>query len=193
MDFSWHKGIGLWLRGDGRGGSFKLQLCDAKGATDYCITNDFVGWRYQQLARPEKDPIDYRRVIRLNFYYNSLPGKTTVACGIDGVKARRTLDEQVLADPYVELAGKRWQWKGTLHPGQYVFFWSKEPVTRYGLPLERPEPSAGKAAPVVLAPGEYTPRFGCRGGASLPARVRITLQPPERHEVPSLSGHRQDL
>ena len=184
LDLSWHKGIGFWLRGDGRGGSFKLQLCDGKGATDYYITNDFVGWRYQQLARPEKDPIDYSQVRRLNFYYNSLPGKTTVACGIDDVKALRALDEQSLADPYVELGGKRWQWNGTLSAGQHVFFWPDEPVTRYGLPLERPEQSSEKAAPVVLAAGEYSPRFGCRGAVTLPVRVRITLQPPERYEIP---------
>ncbi len=134
LDISWHKGIGFWLRGDGRGGVFKLQLLDGRGATDYNIANDFVGWRYQQLARPAKDPIDYRKVRSLIFYYNSLPGKTTVSCAIGDVKALRTLDEQCLVDPFVEIDGRRWQWEGGLCAGQYVVFWPDEPVTRYGLP-----------------------------------------------------------
>ena len=110
------------------GGLFKLQLCDAQGATDYYVTNDFVGWRYQQLARPEKDPIDYAKVRSLMFYYNGLPGKTTVACGIDDVKALRSLDTPV---DRRSVRGDRRQalaWKGTLNDGQYLFFWPGEPV-----------------------------------------------------------------
>ena len=162
---------------------FKLQLLDGRGATDYNVANDFVGWRYQQLARPAKDPIDYRKVRSLIFYYNSLPGKTTVSCGIDDVKALRTLDEQLLVDPFVEIDGRRWQWKGVLRPGQHIVFWPDEPVTRYGLPLEQPERMSERAASVILPVGEHAARFGCRGTLQLPARVRITLQPPERHEI----------
>ncbi len=184
LDLSWHKGIGFWLRGDGHGGSFKLQLTDGRGATDYYVANDFVGWRYQQLPRPEKDPIDYAKVRTLMFYYNGLPGKTTVSCGIDDVKALRALDEQALTDPYMEIGGQRWEWKGSLGAGQYVFFWPGEPVTRYGLPLKQPERLSQQAASVVLPPGEHPARFGCRGTLALPVRVRITLQPPERHEIP---------
>ena len=67
--------IGFWLRGDGKGGRFKLQLRDGEGATDYYIDNDYEGWRYHQLPRPQEDPIDYSRVRYLAFYYNVLPGK----------------------------------------------------------------------------------------------------------------------
>jgi hypothetical protein len=184
LDLSWHKGIGFWLRGDGRGGLFKLQLGDGRKATDYYVANNFVGWRYQQLPRPDKDLIDYHKVRSLMFYYNGLPGKTTVACGVDDVKALRVLDAQALTDPYVELGGKRWEWKGTLMAGQYLFFWPGEPVTRYGLPLKQPEVSAENAAPVSLPAGEYTARIGCRGTLALPVRVRVTHQPPERYEIP---------
>ena len=183
-DLSWHKGIGFWLRGDGRGGAFKLQLGDGRGATDYYINNNFTGWRYQQLARPEKDPIDYAKVRTLMFYYNGLPGKTTVSCGVDDVKALRTLDVQALTDPFVVVGGKRWEWKGSLGAGQYVFIWPGEPIARYGLPLEAPERSSENAASMVLPPGEYPVQFGCRGALAQPTRVRVTLQPPERHEIP---------
>jgi hypothetical protein len=117
------------------------------------------------------------------FYYNGLPGKATVSCGIDDVKALRTLDKQVLTDPFVEIGGKRWEWKGSLGTGQYVFFWPDEPITRFGLPLQQPEKLSENAAPVVLAPGEHSARFGCRGGLALPIRVRTTSQPSERHEI----------
>jgi len=183
LDISQHKGIGFWLKGDGKGGSFKLQLLDGKGALDYYVVNDFEGWRYQQLARPEKDPIDYRNVRTLNIYYNGLPGKTTVSCGVDGVKALNSLDEQTLTDPWIEIDGKRLTWSGTLAAGQYLVWWPGEPVGRFGPPLKSPERSAKAAEPAVLQPGEHTVRFGCEGGLAVPARVRLTLQPPERHAV----------
>lgn len=183
LDLSEHKGIGFWLRGDGKGGSFKLQLRDATGAIDYYIVNNYQGWRYQQLARPEKDPIDYRQVRSLTFYYNGLPGETTAACGIDDVKALRTLDTPEIIDPWIEIDGQRLSWSGKLSAGQYLVWWPGEPAGRFGPPLKSPERGAKPAETLVLQPGEHTVRFGCQGSLAVPARARITLQPPERHTV----------
>jgi hypothetical protein len=185
LDISWHKGIGFWLRGDGQGGSFKLQLRDGKGAMDYYISNNYTGWRYQQLARPEKDSIDYGQLRFLTLYYNGLPAKTTVSCAIDDIKALRALDTQAIHDPYVEIDGKRFAWKGTLDEGQYVFLWPDEPVGLYGQPLPGPVFSAEKFPSTVLSPGTHSVIFGARGELFSPVRVRLTLQPPERHEIPS--------
>jgi hypothetical protein len=183
LDLSAHRGIGFWLRGDGRGGSFKLQLGDSRGAMDYYITNDFEGWRYQQLARPAQDPIDYSRVTSLMLYYNNLPGQMTVACGIDDIKALPSLDEREVVDPVVEIGDQRFAWEGTLREGQYLTLWPGEPVTRHGPPLTEPERSASPAAAWVLPAGDFTARFHCRAPHSMPVRVRVTLQPPECHEV----------
>jgi len=184
LDLSWHRGIGFWLRGDGRGGLFKLQLRDDKGATDYYVANDYAGWRYQQLARPKKDPIDYSKVRGLLFYYNGLPGKTAVSCGIDDVMALRSLDKQAIEDPWLQIGGKRLAWKGTLGEGQYLIYWPGEPIGRYGPPLKQPDRSAKPAESFLLPAGRHEATFGCSGGQTASVRVRITLQPPERHITP---------
>ena len=90
-----------------------------------------------------------------------------------------------LVDPFVEIGGRRWEWKGELRAGQYVLFWPGEPVTRYGLPLKQAERLPENAASVILPVGEHTVRFGCRNASQMPVRARITLQPSERHEVAS--------
>ena len=36
-----------------------------------------------------------------------MPGETTVSCGVDDVKALRTLDEPSITDPWVEIDGTR--------------------------------------------------------------------------------------
>lgn len=195
LDLSWHRGIGFWLRGNGQGGQFKLQLGDGHGATDYYVANDYSGWRYHQLARPEKDPIDYRRVRSLTFYYNGLPAQTTASCAIDDVKALRSLDRRTISDPWVEIDGMRLKCAMSLGEGQYVFSWPGEPVARYGrLPGESTSllsilassdaSAAAVGADKTLPMGKHEVRFGCRDALTMPVRVRVTLQPPEQYRVP---------
>lgn len=184
LDLAWHKGLGFWLRGDGQGGAFKLQLRDTKGAMDYYITNNFTGWRYQQLSRPAQDPIDYSQVHSLTLYYNGLPGRKTVTCGLDDVKALRKLDERQVVDPVVQVGERRFTWSGTLHEGQYLILWPGEPIRRYGPPLGEPEPSATPAGTFALPAGQHTVRFNASTPWTMPVRVRVTLQPPERYAVP---------
>ncbi len=112
------------------------------------------------------------------------PSRVGVQIHARGAPAKGTRDAQTLADPFVEIDGRRWQWKGELAAGQYVFFWPGEAVTRYGLPLKQPERSSEEAAAVTLSAGEHSVRFGCRGAMRLPTRVRVTFQPAERHEIP---------
>lgn len=182
LDLSRHKGIGFWLRGDGKGGRFKLQLHDGTKACDYYITNDFIGWRYQQLARPEQDPIDYTKVRHLGLYYNVLPAQTTVSCGIDDVKALRSLDAQVVYDPCVKVGGKEIRWAGPMSAGQWLFAWPGEPERRYE--VAKGLTAAGDPAPeIVLPAGEHKVTVECRGDFTVPLQVRITVQPPERHEI----------
>jgi hypothetical protein len=182
LDLSWHKGIGFWLRGDGNGGSFKLQLRDGANACDYYVKNDFKGWRYQQLVRPEKDTMDYTNVSYLGFYYNGLPGKTTVICGIDDVKALRSLDTQALLGPCVKVGGREVRWSGPMVAGQWLIAWPSEPVRHYE--VAKGLTHRGDPAPdIVLPPGEHKVRVECKGEFSVPLQVRITLQPPEKHEI----------
>lgn len=148
IDLSWHAGIGLWLRGDGQGGAFKLQLRDGQYATDYYITNDFTEWRYVQLTRPEgpsPEPIDYSHVTQILFYYNGLPGKTTVTCWIDDVKALAELDEAILPDLTLTIGGQTVTFEGSLASGErLVYFPGEEP---YIIPA-----TAGERRPLPAIP-----------------------------------------
>jgi len=182
LDLAWHQAIGLWMRGDGNGGAFKVQLTDGKAATDYYIPNDYSGWRYQQLPRPAKDPMDYACVRTLSFYYNGLPAKTRVACGIDDVKALRALDAPTITDPWVELDGQRLAWQGTLAEGQSLFLWPGEPWRLYAPGKEvvvGPAPSEA----ICLADGEHQVKFGCAEPVFASPEVRVTLQPAEQYAL----------
>jgi len=180
LDMSSHKGIGFWLRGDGNGAQFKLQLRDGKGAADFYIANNYTGWRYHQLARPAKDAIDYRRLSHLYLYYNGLPARTNVTCAISGLRALPALDEPAVIDPVFEIAGQKLTWPVTLLSGQTFTYWPDEgvrisigekhgPVVRFELPQT-----------ITLPPGRHAVRFTTPASLTALPSVRLTLQPSER-------------
>lgn len=183
LDLSWHQGIGLWLRGDGQGGLFKLQLRDDAGAVDLYITNDYTGWRYHQLPRPESDRIDYGQVRSLSFYYNQLPAKTTVSCAIDDVKALARLNRRVVTNPRVSVGEMEYVFPGTLSEGQYAVLWPGDAWLRYGPGLkEQPAGTAPEAR--ILEKGNHAIKFVSEDPLTSLVRARVTLEPPERFAIP---------
>ncbi|MGC8638800.1 MAG: hypothetical protein ACP5XB_02845, partial [Isosphaeraceae bacterium] len=92
-----------------------------------------------------------------------------------------------LDDPWVEVGGRRFEWRGSVQPGQYLVFSAAGPATLYGPPLKEPKTLSGKAAQTPLPVGQWPVRFGC-GDSTRPAvRARIELEPPEVHEIPAAS------
>ena len=185
LDLSRHQGVGFWLRGDGKGGAFKLQLLDAKGsALDFYIKNDFTGWTYRQLAfaegHPTKRPPQMSDLRSMSFYYNGLP-KGSVACGIDDVKAIAKLDEPILIDPVIQIGDQKIQYRGRIGVGQYLFVYPDEPAKVYGPTWK--EPSLGPAKTITLDKGTHQAVFRSKNGIPCPIRVRIVIQPPERYSV----------
>jgi len=163
LDLSSHKGIGFWLCGDGKGGLFKLQMGDDKGATDYYIANDYQGWRYHQLAWPSRNPIDCGHVSSMTWYFNNLPPHSTVSCEVAGVRALPALDQPTLEQPSLTVGTISLSWPVSLHAGQTLTHWPRESH----LPV------------LVLPTGRHTVRFTSSGGLNLPVSLSVVMQEPE--------------
>lgn len=182
LDLSGHKGIGLWLRGDGGGGKFKLQMRDGKDAVDFYLDNDFAGWRYHQLARPARDAIDYARVSQLLLYYNALPGKTKISCAIDDVRALPALDDAFVAQPRFEVAGQSLSWPLRLGVGGSLTAWPGDKPRLTGM-ASREDGAAVELPPlpaVTLPPGRHEVRFTAAPPLVQAVSVRLLLVTPER-------------
>ncbi len=183
LDLSKHQGIGFWLRGDGKGGQFKLQPRDEVGAADWYLTNDFVGWRYIQLPRATAAiwrTLDWSRISRLIFYYNGLPATSTVACGIAGIRSLPALDTAELRHPSLTVDDTKLSWPVTCQGTAWLFAWPGEP-TRLATPGRHQT-----LPPLVLpplAPGRHRLHFGAEGEAQPAVGVRVLVLPPERLPV----------
>ncbi|MBT3378169.1 MAG: hypothetical protein HN742_27100 [Lentisphaerae bacterium] len=114
VDISSASGIGLWLKGDGSGASFKVQLRDVEGKWHDMVTPvSFNDWQFLefQLAGAK---LDLSKIEYILYYYNGLPASRTianvtttgrpVACIVDGVKAMR--DSARLNSPVLTINGQ---------------------------------------------------------------------------------------
>jgi len=183
VDLSQHEGIGMWMRGDGKGGKFKLQLNDGKTALDFYIDNEYIGWRYQQLPWPTPRKIDLTQVRSMSIYYNGLPANTVITCAIDGIKAIPTIDQLTITNPYVQIGSKRIEWKGKLKQGEYVVIWPEEAILHYQQDNTQPVMTSDIAPLLSLPRGKQTVRFGSQGELETALRIRITQQPAERYKM----------
>lgn len=192
LDLSQHRGIGFWLRGDGQGGKFKLQIRQGPNATDHYVDNDFTGWRYVQLLRPEKPQphvVDYARIDYLLFYYNNLPGRTTVTCLIDDIKALARLDEAAIDNPELRLGERTAAFPGPIRAGErLVYFPGEAPYVvprdqsaRRLLPVVADLTLGGKQTLTVRLPASAIGRASCRWVLDLPEELALpeaALQTP---------------
>jgi hypothetical protein len=118
LDLSGAKGLGFWLRGDGKGESFKVQLRDTKGMWHDMVTRiNFTGWRYVSFAWDSLrlDPSHVEYVI---FYFNGIPGGATVSCTVDDLRALRSTVR--LPNPTVEINGTPVRLPVTLASGEHL-------------------------------------------------------------------------
>ncbi|MBI2299727.1 MAG: hypothetical protein HYU66_12440 [Armatimonadetes bacterium] len=185
LDLTFHAGIGFWLRGDGQGGSFKLQIRQGPNATDYYIHNDFTAWRYFQLVRPDKPsplPVDYTKVDYLIFYYNGLPANRTVTCWIDGVKALPALDRAAVTNPVVEAGGRTVGFPATLTDGERLCWFPGE--APYVIPAQAGERRVLPAAPDVLLDPAAPATLRLPADASGALKMRWVQDCPEELPLP---------
>ena len=87
LDLSSRQAVGFWLKGDGQGESFKVQLRDVKGAWHDMVTRvDFRGWRYCEFDLAGA-ALELGRIEYVLLFYNSIPAGATVTCDVDDIRA----------------------------------------------------------------------------------------------------------
>lgn len=185
LDLTKHQGIGFWLKGDGKGGKFKLQLRQGPNATDHYVENDFSGWRYVQLRRPDKPQphvVDYAQIDYLLFYFNALPGKTTVTCLIDDVKALARLDEGAIENPELRVGERTVVFPGAIHAGERLVCFPGE--APYVVPRDQSERRLLPAVADLAVAGKQLATVRLPAGTIGRASFRWVLDIPEELALP---------
>lgn len=185
LDLSQHRGLGLWLKGDAKGGFFKLQIRQGANATDHVISNDVSGWRYVQLARPDTPQphvVDYARIDHLLIYFNALPGSTTVTWLIDDLKALARLDEGTVANLELRLGERSVAFPTTLRSNERLVYFPGE--APYVVPCDQGARRLLPAVADLRLEGKQTASLRLPAAATATVSARWVLDSPEELALP---------
>jgi len=210
LDLSQHRGLGVWVRGDGKGELLFLELTSGDRKRQYYVPITFTGERYFEFPIGEMcsgryysydwnhwsgfaswwvtlKNFDYRRVDRLTVGFNAIPPGQEVRCAVAGVRALRELGHG-LRNPTLELGGRRMSFADTLPPGAYLIYQGgdKAEVRDANYGLLREVPVSGDR--LQLGTGENVVQVSYEGdGGPAPwSRWEFeSLGPPEKVAVPT--------
>ena len=178
MDLSRHPALALWVHGDGRGETLRIQFRDTAGQhADWLIPVEFTGWRLEVFPTAQAAGFDWRRTEYVLFYYNNLPANATCQVKLDGLKALAKLSERApLRRPVLTVNGRRIPLPGELRaPDEALLLDSagRCRVWRRGEPRGRQTAVAGGG--LLLQPGENHLELTCDTSQGTPCDVSVRV------------------
>jgi len=196
LDLSGHQGLGVWIRGDGKGQALNTQLTSPEHITwstgEHYIDIDFTGWRYFELIEPDgeryedcdwpygthysiyRGAVDYENVGGLSLWYNDLPPGEPVECHISPIKAVPLL-ETTLVNPTVAVGGATVRFPVEMRSGSCLEFRSASDCKLYGPKGEVLAEVSPQGDAPELAPGENEVSFTCESLPESSPRARVTV------------------
>jgi len=122
LDLRAYRGLGLWMNGDGKGESIRLQFRDSAGhSADWVPPVDFTGWRLQTFKLPVSADFDWSQVEFFLVYFNGIPAGSQVRVVLDGLKLLPALNPTNLPGSAVLMVnGQRVDFRATLQPAEAI-------------------------------------------------------------------------
>ena len=144
LDLRAHRGLGFWVRGDGKGELLFVELTGGSMKRQYYAPIAFTGERYFEFPLGEMclgryyaydwnswsgfaswwetlKGFDYGHVDRITVGLNAIPAGARATCAVGGIKALRELGAQARGVS-LESGGKRMSFDAALPPGSYLIY-----------------------------------------------------------------------
>jgi hypothetical protein len=148
LNLAQHRGLGCWVRGDGKGELLFLELVANGCKRQYYVPINFTGERYFEFPLGETSlgryysydwnhwsgfaswwvtlkGFNYGHVDHITMGFNAIPAGQEVSCAVGGIKALKELGKG-LRNPAVTLNGKTVTLGDTVPPGGYLIVESPE-------------------------------------------------------------------
>jgi hypothetical protein len=197
LDLRAHQGMGVWVRGDGKGQVLNFQLQSPHHITrargEHYVIVDFEGWRYFELIEPDaerftdyawpyhgwysvyRESIQPSNVQSLTIWCNHLPPEDSITVDLRPVRAVPLVPAQIV-NPQLTIGGATVEFPMEIPSGQYIEACPAGEVRRYGpagelleqLPLGRVLPQ--------LVPGDNRIEFTCQRTESPPPRAQVQIR-----------------
>ncbi|MDY0165549.1 MAG: hypothetical protein RBS80_03350, partial [Thermoguttaceae bacterium] len=196
LDLRPHQGLGVWVRGDGKGQVLNFQVQSPHHITgargEHYVVVDFEGWRYFELIEPDaerftdyawpyyggyhvyRESVNYAAVESLTIWCNHLPPEDSIAVDLRPVRALPLLPVS-LVNPRLTIGGASVEFPVEIPSGSYLEACPAGDVRLYGpageplkeVPLDGQLPQ--------LAEGDNQLEFTCQGPPSPAPRARVSI------------------
>jgi hypothetical protein len=109
LDLRGFQGAGVWLKGDAKGETIRIQLRDVAGRNvDFLPVMNYEGWRLHVFPLPPQSGFDWSQVAYLLLYFNGIPPGATVEVVVDDLKLLPKISEPVEeGQPVITINGKQ--------------------------------------------------------------------------------------
>jgi len=198
LDLSRHRGMGVWIHGDGQGELMNFQLASREfhnTETDHYVKIDFTGWRYVELIEPEADRFEeyswpyarclyqiyrsgaaFKNVVGLNLWYNNIPFGRTVTCYLSPIKAVPLVKTRIFR-PSVTVTGHTLIFPVEIESGCYLEFHGRDDCRLYGPKRELIREVRPEGDVPILEAGDNKIMFGCaESGCRTRANLTVITQ-----------------
>jgi len=177
LDLSRHQAIGLWVDGDGKGETLRLQLRDAVGhAATWNVLISFKGWRLCVFRMSEAAGVDWSKTDHLLLWLQGLAGNVAVQVRLDDLRVLPEIHSApVLALPTLEVNGKTIEFPIRLKPGQALASEGPADVRFYAGGMQPSQPIDVSTAVMMLSPGENRVIFSADADGGYPGDVNVLL------------------
>ena len=177
LDLSRYQAIGLWVDGDGKGETLRLQLRDAAGrAASWNVLISFKGWRLCIFRLSEAAGPDWSKIDHLLLWLQGLAGSANVQVRLDDLRALPEVHPTpLLAMPALEINGREVVLPARLKPGQALASDGPAGVRFFPGGMQPSQPVDVSSAVLMLAPGESRIVFKADTSGGYPGDVSVLL------------------
>jgi hypothetical protein len=177
LDLSGHQALGLWVDGDGKGETLRLQLRDSAGhAATWNVLISFKGWRLCVFRMSESAGFDWSQTDHLVLWLQNIAANVTAQVRLDDLRAiPKVHPAPVLALPALEVNGKTVEFPIRLESGQALA--SEGPAGLRFFPggMQPSQPIDVSTAVMMLQPGENRVIFTADTTGGYPGDVNVLL------------------
>lgn len=198
LDIHNNQGLGVWVKGDGKGEVLNIRLESPKhishGARgDRYIIIDFTGWKYFDLLEMEssrftdyiwpvsdlhvydsyRHSVSFKEINKLQFWLNNIPSNEEATVLISPVKAIAMVKEKLI-NPSVILNGKKLTFNVTMESGMYLEFFSADDCKLFGSNGNLIQQVSMQEDIPQLQAGKNQLSFECGSTGTIKPRIQIT-------------------
>ncbi len=176
LDLRGFQGAGLWIKGDAKGETIRVQLRDSAGRNvDFLPVMNYAGWRLHVFPLPVGS-FDWSKVAYLLLYFNNVAAGATVEVAVDDLKLVRQISTPTdVGQPRLLINDREVALNTSLPPNGTLSYEGFGKVNLWPGGFAPAQPLAVAAEELQLRPGPNTVTLSWTKPEAFPGNLQVLL------------------